>query len=413
MAITNNMGIWGADGDYGNWPSSVRPDTNGRIAGFIGDRFVYANQVNYALKCSSLLPYVFSSILESSSISSSYNFDINPADITNSNISTFKTNMTNAINSYIASITVVNATNANYATKIGTSSAHPAIGSSTIPVYINSDGVITQASTYAGGTKVTLNNANKGANTASFYAPTTAGTAGEILYSNGSGNAPGWLSSGTAGQFLQTQGSGNLPQWTAIFAPTTIGTTGQFLKSNGNETDKTPTWETIYVPKIPGVSGQLLISKGSATDKTPTWLPAGDDGQILKSNGSGFLPSWTNLPKTLYKHQITLTAQDMFSGNIVMEIIDDKSTTYDLASLKTYVASQVEGPTGTPTVFPPARGWSKMSAGTSDKFPVIGVYYHSTLDKLYSVVFNGTDIAYSSLEINSVNTYYQKVTQLT
>lgn len=38
------------------------------------------------------------------------------------------------------------ATNASYASKIGTSSSHPAIGSSTAPVYVNANGVVTQCS---------------------------------------------------------------------------------------------------------------------------------------------------------------------------------------------------------------------------------------------------------------------------
>ncbi len=65
-------------------------------------------------------------------------------------------------------------------------------GSGSTPIYISS-GVVTACSTYAGGTKVTLNGTNKGASTASFYAPTTAGTSGYLLQSNGSG-APTWKS---------------------------------------------------------------------------------------------------------------------------------------------------------------------------------------------------------------------------
>lgn len=64
------------------------------------------------------------------------------------------------------------------------------VGSTTQPTYMSS-GTITAGSTYAGGTKVTLNNSNKGASTASFYAPTSAGTSGQILTSAGSG-APSW-----------------------------------------------------------------------------------------------------------------------------------------------------------------------------------------------------------------------------
>lgn len=63
-------------------------------------------------------------------------------------------------------------------------------GSATKPVFLSS-GTITEGSTYAGGTAVTLNGTAKGASTASFYAPTSAGTDGYFLTSSGSG-APSW-----------------------------------------------------------------------------------------------------------------------------------------------------------------------------------------------------------------------------
>jgi hypothetical protein len=64
-------------------------------------------------------------------------------------------------------------------------------GSTTAPVYFNSSGEPIQGSTYAGGTKVTLNGTAKGASTASFYAPTGAGTSGQYLIANSSG-IPTW-----------------------------------------------------------------------------------------------------------------------------------------------------------------------------------------------------------------------------
>lgn len=79
--------------------------------------------------------------------------------------------------------------NAASASKLGSST----VGSSTKPIYL-SNGSPTQASTYAGGTKVTLNGSDKGASTASLYAPTNAGSEGNLLKSNGSGS-PGWVSS--------------------------------------------------------------------------------------------------------------------------------------------------------------------------------------------------------------------------
>lgn len=74
----------------------------------------------------------------------------------------------------------------------GKQSKVAALGSTTKPVYVSAAGTFAAASTYAGGTKVTLNGADKGASTASLYAPTAVGTNGQILKSNGSG-APTWV----------------------------------------------------------------------------------------------------------------------------------------------------------------------------------------------------------------------------
>lgn len=66
-----------------------------------------------------------------------------------------------------------------------------AMGSTTKPVYVSSSGTFSACNTYAGGTAVTLNGTSKAASSASFYAPTTAGSSGQFLKSNGPG-APSW-----------------------------------------------------------------------------------------------------------------------------------------------------------------------------------------------------------------------------
>lgn len=66
------------------------------------------------------------------------------------------------------------------------------VGSSTIPVYVDSSGEIQACTTYAGGTAVTLNNSSKAGSTASFYAPTAGGTANYVLIGNGTTSAPTW-----------------------------------------------------------------------------------------------------------------------------------------------------------------------------------------------------------------------------
>ena len=83
--------------------------------------------------------------------------------------------------------TVPYATNAGTATtanKLGTADK----GSGTKPIYL-ADGVATECSTYAGGTAVTLNGVSKAASTASFYAPTSAGSNTQILV----GGTPSWV----------------------------------------------------------------------------------------------------------------------------------------------------------------------------------------------------------------------------
>ena len=68
----------------------------------------------------------------------------------------------------------------------GDNATFTALGSTTKPIYFSSDGVASECSTYAGGTKVTLNGTSKASSTASFYAPTSVGTNGQLLSSNGS-----------------------------------------------------------------------------------------------------------------------------------------------------------------------------------------------------------------------------------
>lgn len=80
------------------------------------------------------------------------------------------------------------------------------VGSSTQPVYVNASGVVTTCSTYAGGTKVTLNGTDKGASSASFYAPEASGNEGNILKSMGANTSPAWSTLQNAG-VMATDGS--------------------------------------------------------------------------------------------------------------------------------------------------------------------------------------------------------------
>ena len=65
------------------------------------------------------------------------------------------------------------------------------LGSRTRPVYFSNNGVASDCAEYAGGTRVFLNGTSNSGKDATMYAPTSAGTNGYSLKSNGSG-APRW-----------------------------------------------------------------------------------------------------------------------------------------------------------------------------------------------------------------------------
>ena len=98
-----------------------------------------------------------------------------------------------------------------YIPHLGTSSSANS-SSTTKPVYVN-DGKITAGSTYAGGTKVTLNGSNKGASTASFYAPTDpsdSNNKGAVVSSDGS-STPVWKKRVYWGSSVPSSTSNYLP----------------------------------------------------------------------------------------------------------------------------------------------------------------------------------------------------------
>lgn len=94
------------------------------------------------------------------------------------------------INTIIGNLTGDVIGTADYTKKIKTSIA---IGGVNKPVYIASDGTVTDGNQYGGGTAVNLNGADKAKTTATFFAPTTstANDSKKILVSNGAAE-PVW-----------------------------------------------------------------------------------------------------------------------------------------------------------------------------------------------------------------------------
>jgi hypothetical protein len=135
-------------------------------------------------------------------------------------------------------------------------------GTTTKPVYFDSTGVLSECTTYAGGTRVTLNGSAKGGTTASFYAPTAVGTEGQVLVSNGSGE-PSWQDCG-----------GKINSATASVA---IGTSwGTLLSSTKLDTLCSSTVGT-YVIQVYGPSS-IGYSSGIFTWNS---VNSGDDNEIL------------------------------------------------------------------------------------------------------------------------------------
>lgn len=96
------------------------------------------------------------------------------------------------------------------ASKLGTAK----LGSVTKPIYLNY-GTPTECNTYAGGTAVTLNGGSKAGTTASFWAPTSAGSPNYVLKSNGSTTGPEWISQSslTVGKADRLSGTGTYKVW--------------------------------------------------------------------------------------------------------------------------------------------------------------------------------------------------------
>lgn len=144
-----------------------------------------------------------------------------------------------------------------------------------------------------------------------LYAPTSAGTNGYILQSNGSG-APSWVdasSIGGGGSGFSLTLNGNSVSSATIYAPTTAGSDGYLLQSEG--TGNAPTWRQVSdsssasaltssstaIPTVRDIYNGLPYINGSHSYTRSTYIYApisvGTSGQILQSDGSG-APIWVD-----------------------------------------------------------------------------------------------------------------------
>lgn len=227
--------------------------------------------------------------------------DSENGDGTNAHTATISMGMNSSGATYVTAGTFNG--NASTASKLGTAT----LGSATQPIYLNS-GTATKCSTYAGGTKVTFNGADKGASTASFYAPTGAGTAGYILKSNGTG-APTWLqtlpvANGGTGNTSMTA---NRLVWSESTSKLTAGYHYASSTKVAINSTSAPT-ETFYVNGAAKINGALTatslnlttIEKTMALSTQNTWYDTGIVGSNLATGTYIIQISRTDTNKTEY-----------------------------------------------------------------------------------------------------------------
>lgn len=201
------------------------------------------------------------------------------------------------------------ASEATGATTLRDSSGPINKGSATKPVYFSS-GVPVEANTYAGGTAVTLNGSSKASSTASFYAPTSAGTSGQVLTS--SGGTPGWtnqssLSVGSA----TTATKFNSNRTIALTGDVTgsvsgdgssgwsIATTVQDNSHNHNSTTITP-----IVTKTYANTSYYATTSGSWDTSSWYFISVKPDSWYkpwtIKFKVHSYCPSYTNIDSVSY-----------------------------------------------------------------------------------------------------------------
>ena len=170
-------------------------------------------------------------------------------------------------------------------------------GSDTKPVYF-SNGVPEEAKTYAGGTSVTLNGTSKAESTASFYAPTSAGTAKQILVSTAgapewktvaTGSTNGTIKIGTDEYAVKGLAAAAYKALADSSSASAIGTGTNVTTERDvyyglptiNNVHNYTSSTTIYAPTAGGTSSQVLI--GNGTTSAPVWT---DISGLVPSNAT-------------------------------------------------------------------------------------------------------------------------------
>ena len=214
--------------------------------------------------------------------------------------------------------------------------ASTTIGSKTKPVYVSS-GKITAGTTYAGGTQVTLNGSSKSGSTASFYAPTTAGTAAnQLLVWDAENSIPVWKAQSELDGFLTS---------VAFGASGDAGRTLTLTLANGTEMTATiPStiggFSTIASNSFEGAlkgNADTATKAGQFTSAAKIELTGDVTGSASSTHGWKFATTLASTGVTAGEYGPTLTTNPGFGGSYAVPYIkvDAKgrileATTYNL-----------------------------------------------------------------------------------
>ena len=269
--------------------------------------------------------------------------------------------------------------NANYANalRVAENGALQGVGGVNNPVYFK-NGIPVETNTYGGGTAVTLNGASKASSTASFYAPTAAGTSGQVLTS--SGGAPGWTNQSSLNV-------GSAAKWTTKRTLSIQGSvTGSAeIDGSGDITLNTITNHThLYAGSATagGVANSALKLNNTTaigSDNVPVYftnagVPTACKGD-LSLNTTGSAAKWTTARTITLAGSVTGSVSLDGSANVTLNTTTNHSHNYagsNSAGGSANSAVKLDSDAGSSTLPVYFSGGKPVACGTSLGVSVTG-----------------------------------------
>lgn len=296
-----------------------------------------------------------------------------------------------------------NATTATTASKLGTANK----GSTTKPIYLAA-GVATECSTYAGGTAVTLNGTSKAASTASFYAPTGAGTSGQYLKSSGNG-APIWDSITTTDEKVKQTAKTDNVNYKILLTASASPTSGSAAEAtyDANITIN-PSTHTITATNFNGTATKATgDADGNTISSTYLKLSGGNLTGMLGLSGvkgTSGTDYGSTLPQTGTEGQLFFLVDD--GTNVATSLSTSTSMQVNLASADaaTYDGTQSSLSIGVTGTLPVSKGGTGATSFTANSIIMSGSSATAALTTR-AVTNNTTNTAISaSTNIPTMNT---------